>query len=151
MASNPMVPQGQLNRLIASVTIPNFPVLNVTAPYLGSTGVGLAFDGDSVLFLEAMTGVVVSPQPYVMVTCTMHLLKSQSLSASYEAQRQDNALLGSFTVRPDVSSSVGLGPWTINNGAIQTVRELSFAGTDAGYVVTLRGAYNINNAMWNLT
>lgn len=151
MASNPMVPQGQLNRLIASVTIPNFAGLNVTAPFLGSQGVSLSFDGDGVLFIEAMTGTVISPQPYVMVTAMMHLLKSQSLAAQYELQRQTQSAIGSFTVRPDVSSSVGLGPWTISNGAIQTVRELNFSGTDAGYVVTLRGAYFINNDLWNLT
>lgn len=52
--------------------------------------------------------------------------------------------MGTVTVRPD---SVQIGNYTLINCAIESIRELSFNGTDAGYVVTIKGYYTINNAL----
>ena len=144
--SNPLVDQGVLNKVVGSVIWQNFPALNVTAPFLGREGIRLALDGESTTFIPTMTGTVTSPEPYMMISLTMHLLKSQSLAALYQAQMQNTALLGPGVVRPDVS--LGIGPYDILNCAMEGVRELNFSGEDAGYIVTCRGYYLVNNAMW---
>jgi hypothetical protein len=94
-----------------------------------------------------MTGTITSPFPYQMVTVTISLLKTQSLAALWETQRQELSTIGDITVTPDTTS---LPSYTFNNCAIQNVRELNFAGEDASYSVTVSGYYQINNNLWNL-
>jgi hypothetical protein len=146
MATNPLIPQGTLNRVRASVVWPSFPNLNVTASYLGRQGIRLALDGESTLFIPTMTGAVTSPEPYMMITMTMHLLKSQNLAALYKAQMEDTALIGDGTVRPDAAT---LPVYPIINCAIQSVRELNFAGDDADFAVAIRGYYLVNSSLWD--
>lgn len=148
MAGNPNIQQGTLNRLRASVVVSGNTALNVTPSYLGENMITLAFDGAVTTTIPTATGVVQSGEPYQMVTVTMHLLKTQGLAAAYEAQRQSNSIIGNFVVTPDVSSGAGLGSYSILNGAIQNVHELSFNGRDAGYIVTLTGYLPLNNALW---
>lgn len=143
--ANPLVPQGTLNRLVASVIWKSFLELTVTAPFLGREGISLAFDGEATTFIPTLTGNVISPNPFQMVTLTINLLKTQPLAQLYETQRQSNAQLGDGTVRPDAAT---LAPFKLINCAIQEVRELRFSGEDAGYAVTIRGAYPVNNALW---
>lgn len=145
--SNPLIAQGTLNRLRASVSIPAFPTLNVTAAYLGKDGIGVAFQGDQTLMIPTLTGTVTSPEPYQLVEITMALLRTQALGDAYKVQAELSTLLGDLTMRPD--SSI-LSPYTFRNCAIQRVRDLPMNGTDAGYVVTLGGYYNINDDLWNL-
>lgn len=146
--ANPLQAQGVLNRLKASVVWNSFSSLNVTAAFLGAEGIRLALDGAAVAFLPTMTGAVTSPEPYQMITLTMNLLKTQQLADLYKQQMETSALLGDGTVRPDVSSG-GIGYYQLTNCAIEAVREINFAGTDAGWVVTVRGYYIINNALWS--
>lgn len=144
--SNPHTPQGVLNRLLASIVVQNFPSLNVTPSFLNKDMIRLAFDGEATTFLPTATGAVTSGEPYQMVTVTVHLLKTQQLSALYEAQRQSQSVIGDITVRPDVST--GLQPYDLVNCAIQGVRELAFDGQDAGYAVIIRGFQLINQSLW---
>lgn len=147
----PLIPQGVLNRLAASVTWTSFPSLNVTPSFLNREGISLAFDGETTTFLPTLTGAVTSPQPYQMVTLTINLLKTQPLANLYEAQRQTQSLIGNGVVRADTSILV---PYPITNCAIENVRELHFSGEDAGFSVTCRGYYLINSNLWgaaNLT
>ena len=148
MAGSPNIPQGTINRLIASVVIDGFPQLNVTPSFLGPEGIGLSFGGPITTNLPSMTGVVTSPEPYQIVTCTIHLLKSQGLASLYKAQYESSSLIGTYTIRPDVLVSVGPGPWYINNGSIMNVSPLNFSGRDAGFVIELSGTYNVNAASW---
>lgn len=147
MPSNPQIAQGTLNRLRGSVVIPSYPNLNVTAPFLGPQGIGISFEGETTLLLPTMTGTVTSPAPYQMATVTLALLKTQSLSSLWETQRQTLSTIGDITVTPDTST---LPTYTFNNCAISNVRELSFAGSDAGFVVTVMGYYQVNNSLWSL-
>lgn len=146
--ANPLVLQGTLNRVRATVVIPNFPNLNVTAPYLGKEGIRLSLEGESTLFIPTMTGAVTSGEPYQMCSVVMQLLKTQGLAQQYEAQKQALATIGNITVTPDAST---LNPYSILNCAIESVRELNFAGDDASYAVTLRGYYIINNNLFSQT
>ena len=48
MASNPLVDQGTLNRIRASVEFTDFPELNVTSSYLAKAGISMRLTGESV-------------------------------------------------------------------------------------------------------
>lgn len=148
MASNPLIAQGTLNRLRGSVIWPSNSTLNVTAPYLQKEGIRLALDGEATTFIETITGMVISPEPYQGITLSINLLKTNGLADLYKQQMENTTALGNGTVKPDTSA---LGVYPIVNCAIASVRELSFAGTDAGFVVTIRGYYSVNNALWDLT
>jgi hypothetical protein len=147
--ADPLVPLGSLNRLRASVVWNDFPQLNITSSYLGTEGIRLGLDGLAVTFLPAMTGTVASPEPFQMITLAANLLKTQRLADLYKSQMEIDARIGNGTVYPDVAvGQNGLGVYQINNCAIESVAELNFAGTDAGFRVTMRGYYLINAALW---
>jgi hypothetical protein len=147
MAANPQIQQGTLNRLRGSVVIPSYPALQVTAPFLGRAGIAIAFEGETTTMIPTMTGTITSPFPYQMVTVSISLLKTQSLAAAWETQRQTLSTIGDITITTDAAS---LPSYTFNNCAIQNVRELNFAGEDASFGVTISGYYQINNSIWNL-
>src|SRR5579862_1397685 len=93
--------QGTLNRLRSSVTFADFQALNVTAPFLGREGISIAPEGDVSQQIGTMTGTVASPEPYQMVTVTIHMLRTQALSAAFKAQIETNAFVGSLNVISD--------------------------------------------------
>lgn len=145
-AGNPLVAQGSLNRLKASIVIPGFPELNITPSYLGREGIGLSLEGDATGIIPSMAGIVTSPEPYMIVTLSAHLLKSQSLASAYKAQMEDTTLLGDITCYTD---SVTFGPYQLNNMSIQAVAPLNFSGADAGFGLMLKGYYLINASLWD--
>jgi hypothetical protein len=144
--SNPLVQQGVLNRILASVNWTNFPQLNVTAPFLNRAGISISLDGDATRFLPTMTGAVTSPEPYMMATITINLLKSQGFAALYKAQMELSSVLGDCVVRPDATT---LPPYDFTNCALESVREQSYSGEDAGWTITARGFYLVNSAIFN--
>jgi len=144
--ANPLISQGSLNRLRASVVWNSFPSLNVTASYLGKEGISLALDGMATTFINTLVGAVTSPEPYQMVTLVLNLLKTQSLAGLYKAQQEENCLLGNGVVRPD---SIALPAYDITNCAIESVRDLKFSGEDAAYAVTIKGYYIINSVLYD--
>jgi hypothetical protein len=147
MSSNPMIPQGTLNRLRGSVNFVSNSQLNVTAPYLGKAGISLTLEGESTLMIPTMSGTVTSPEPYMMVSCVINLLKTQNLAAVFKAQMENTTLIGDFVVTPDAST---LPTYYVNNAAIESVKDMPLNGEDAGFVITLKGYYIVNNALWNI-
>ncbi len=149
MAANPLVAQGVLNRLVASISWINFPQLNITMPYLAREAIRLALDGETTHYVPTATGAVTSPEPYMMITASAHLIKPQPLAAAYKLQMETNSTLGDGVIRPDVAASQGgLTPYDVINCSIQSVRELNFDGSDAGFVITFRGYYILNSELW---
>lgn len=146
--ADPRVPQGNLNRIRASLIWSDFPSLNVIPSFLGGDGISLAFDGEATGRIPTMTGIVNSPEPYQAVTVTLHLLRTQALAAQYESQRQTSTLLGDGTLRPDTQGG-GLQPYGLLNMSIANVAELGMAGKDPGYRVTLGGYMIINSSLWD--
>jgi hypothetical protein len=160
MPGNPNIQQGTLNRVKASVSIPLYPNLNVTPSYLGKEGISLALEGNAADYIGSMTGAVPSPVPYQIATLTVNLLKSQPFAQSYKLQFEDTVLIGDITVYPDVGvaapsgsgqggTAYGLQQYQLRNCVLETVANMSFAGEQATYVVTIKGYYEVNNAMFN--
>jgi hypothetical protein len=147
MAGNPLIDQGSLNRVRGSVVIPDYPELTVTAPFLGKEGISLALEGDSVEYLETMTGAATSPLPYMMATCTIRLLKTQSFSDGYKQQMELDSRIGAITVIPD---SATLSSYELQNCSISRVGDLPFGGSSAEMVIMLRGYYLVNSALFDL-
>ena len=145
---NPMVPQGTLNRLISSIVVVNYPQLNITAPYLGSPGITISWDGETTRMFPTMTGTVQSPEPYQMGTASAVLLKSQNLAQLWETQRLTASYLGNVKVTTDATT---LGAYTFYNCALQSVSPLKLDGTDVAYSIVIKGYYPINSNLWSLT
>ena len=145
-STNPLISQGTLNRLRASVVVNDFPTLNVTAGYLGEEGISMALEGDTTTFIPTLTGAVTSPEPYQKVTVTVHLLKTQGLAGQYKSQMEALATIGNIVVRPD---SAALPAYDFTNCAIQGVEPLRLNGKDAGFVVRIGGYYQVNQDLYN--
>lgn len=144
---NPQIPQGTISRLRGAVIWTSFPALNITAPFLGPEGIALGFEGNMVDMPETLTGVVNSPAVFVMARLTFQLLKTQGLSDSYKQQMELDARLGECQVRPDTTT---LGPYQLQNCAIENVDELRLNGSTPAFMVRVRGQYQVNAALWNL-
>jgi hypothetical protein len=147
--ANLLVDQGTLNRLRASLVWNDFPALNVVSSNLGKDGIRLALEGNATDYFPTMTGAVPSPAPYMICTITVNLLKSQIFSGLYQQQFQISTLLGDCTVFPDVTPPNGIGQYLINNAVLESVREMTFAGEDPLWVVTVKGYYLINTNLFN--
>jgi hypothetical protein len=144
--ANPLIAQGTLNRLRASVVFTSFPQLNITSSYLGKAGISMGFEGEYTTFIDTMTGAVTSPEPYVRVMLRINLLKTQALANAYKAQAEQSTLLGDLTVRPDATT---LDPYPLINSGFANVGELSFAGGSADWMLSLHCYYNINAALFS--
>ena len=147
MANNPLIAQGTLNRIRGSVVIPGFPTLNITAPYLGKTGIRLALNGAATGMIETMTGTAISLEPYMMVSVSIDLLKTNGLAAIYKSQMEDTTALGNITVIPDTSA---LPTYQILNAAIESIGDQAYDGTSASWPLVIRGYYVINNSAFSL-
>ena len=145
MAGNPLISLGTINIVRASVIIPNFPSLNVTASFLGKSGITISRRGNVTNFQDALTGRVTIPEPYVPVSVTINLLRSQALAKLYENQALSLSLLGDVTVVPDTSQ---FPTYSLSNMAIETVPDQAISSGDASYNVVLGGTYFVNSALW---
>ena len=143
--ASPNINQGTLNRLRASVVFPAYPSLSVVSSFLGKRGISVTFIGKSTVMLDAMTGRVTSPEPYLGVTMTMHLLKSQYLANLYKLQQELFTLLSDCTVRPDAAT---LQPYYFSNCAIESTGNLDFSGADADFPVEIGATYMVNAALF---
>lgn len=143
---NPQIQQGVLNRVRCSVIVPNFTNLNITAPYMGKSFAKIDFEGNFVEQIETGTGMVRSPEPYVPVTVTVGLLRSQALAASWVAQFQSNSFVGSINVHPDSSAFPII---SVTDAVIRHLDPGAFDGADPVVRLTLRGTTNINDQMWS--
>src|ERR1035437_271361 len=136
--SNPNIPQGTLNRIRASVIFPLYPYLTVTSPFLGKRGITLSFQGDSTVYIDTMTGAVTSPEPYLRVVMTVHMVKSQPFSQMFKTQLELLTLLGPAFVRPDAPA---MQPYNFQNGAIVSPGDQHFSGAAADFPVRIGGVY----------
>ena len=145
MAFNPLPPQGVLNRALVSISVVNFPQLNVNTGYFGTKVARISFDGDASDYVPTLAGAVPSPRLYQMVTLLAYLNKSQPLSAAWEQQRLTNSIIGDISV---VTDSPVLPSFYLLNAVLQNVSDLDLTGESNDYPVMLRGTYPINGALF---
>lgn len=143
---NPLIAQGSLSKLRASITWTSFPNLNVTAPFLAKAGIKLSLQGESVLYMATMTGAVTSQEPYMIAEAEVNLIKPQSIANLYKQQMELNALLGDCSIRPD---AVALGIYGLVNCSIKSIRPLDFSGEHPEFTVTIGGYYLVNSSLFN--
>jgi hypothetical protein len=75
----------------------------------------------------------------------MSIVRSATLAAIYKLQFEDTTLVGLVSIFPDTDV---LNPFIINNVALESIREMAFAGMEAAMVVTARGYYNVNTGFF---
>jgi hypothetical protein len=138
------VPQGTLNRLLATILPSNGAMLGlkVTSGFLGTEAIRMAFDDTATDLLPTMTGMVTSPRPYQGVTLTIAIVKTTVLAAAYMQQFLTNTFVGDLTVTSD---SKWLPTFFLYNMTLETVREMSFNGTEPVIIVTMRGYRYVND------
>lgn len=146
--ANPLVPQGTLNRLRASLVYASNPSLNVTAAYLAREAISVSFENDAGRLIGTLTGGVTSPEPYQMCTVTMHILKTQGLASTYKSQFEANTSVGDVTLIPDAAT---LPNYNLSNAVLMGVSEMTFDGGQPGFAVRLQAIYYVNSNLFNLT
>jgi hypothetical protein len=140
--ANPLIQQGTLNRLLASVVYAEAPELSVINAFLGKGAISIAFEGETSQLLPTLTGAVTSPEPYMFATVTMHLVRSQFLAAAYKARIESNTTMGSVNIIPD---TLTLPPFQLDTCVLMSLQEMTFDGNQAELIVKLRGVYRINS------
>ena len=146
--SNPYLNAGPLNRVRCHVVVPATPTLNATPQNMGKQFARIEFEGDFTTQIEVGTGIVNSPEPYVMATITCGLLRSQALASNWLTQAQSSTLLGDVSIYADTSVFQTL---TMNDSAIRMIDPGAYDGTDPIVRLVLRGTVNINNSLWSPT
>ena len=144
--ANPLVAQGTLNRIRCSIIIPDYSSLNITASYMGKNFATVTFGGNFTTQIETATGVVNSPEPYVMTTISVGILRTQSLAASWLAQLQDTSVLGNVTVHSDTSAFPAIA---LSETSVVDYNPGAFDGLDPVVAMTIRGVFYTNNSLWN--
>ncbi len=142
----PIVPQGTLNRVRCSVIVPNTPALNITAQYMGKSFASISFEGDFTKLIPTGTGGVPSPEPYVMASISVGILRTQPLASSWRSQWESNGALGGLTIHSDTAA---FDAFPLSDCVIQHFDPNAFDGEDPVSRLTLMGIYYINNDMWN--
>jgi hypothetical protein len=148
MATNPQIALGTLNRLRTSAVFPGFTSLNITASYMSKKFIHVTLDENPFAEgIETATGIVVSPEPYVLGTVTIGLLRTTGLAAAWLAQAKATSVLGSMEIHSDTSAFPAL---TIHNAYIKTLDPGPYDGTNPETPLILRGVFYVNNDLWNL-
>lgn len=145
MANHPIVQQGTLNRLQASVIVPSYPALNVSSSYMGKNFVSVDFEGDFAQLINTATGAVTSPEPYVYANVTVDLLRTQALSGSWLTQGQTQSALGGLQIHPDTSAFSVI---SLVDTIIVNVTPGVFDGQDPVVRLNLRGVFYLNDNLW---
>lgn len=143
--TNGQVVQGTLNRLLTQLTLSSFPALNVGRGYFGKSFMRAALDGPLTTQQETGTGFVNSPEPYVPVTFTFGVLRTQSLSAAWASQIQAGTVLGTAIGYPDSAAFPSI---SLSNASVTAFDLGGWDGTDAVVSVTIRGVWYINSSAW---
>lgn len=146
--TNPFIAQGTLNRLRSSVTFGSYPSLNVVAYNMGKSFAKVTFESPFVTQTETGTGIVNSPEPYVMTNVTFSIIRTQSLAASWMSQVQAISVLGSVNVIPDTTTFPTIA---LANASITGFDPAAFDGIDPTIRVVVRGVFYPNDNLWALT
>ncbi len=141
----PQTQQGNLNKVSVHVVVASFPALQVNASFMGKSQVKVTLDSPFVQQIPTATGIVNSPEPYVMGHMTIALLRSQSLANSWIEQAQKQATLGTVQI---FSDSTVFDSLTVLNCSITDFDPGAFDGADPVVSMTISGSFPVNSTMW---
>ena len=145
--ANPVLSQGTLNRVRGSIIIASFPSLNITPAFMGKNFITVDFDEDYTDQIETATGVVNSPEPYIMATVTVGVLRTLPLALAWREQAKATSILGHISVHSDTTA---FPVYHFRSVVIKKFDPGAYDGKDPVSRLTLRGVYDINNDLWNL-
>lgn len=148
MATNPLITQGTLNRVRASVVVPSYSSLNIISSFMGKGFVTVTFDGNFSELIATGTGGVSSPEPYIFCNVEVDLLRSQSLASDWLTQGQATSNLGDVHIHSDTSAFDAV---QISETQIINIDPGAFDGMNPVVRLHLRGIFYINNNLWSLT
>ncbi|MGL5386635.1 MAG: hypothetical protein ACRDCA_12405 [Serratia sp. (in: enterobacteria)] len=144
---NPFVSQGVFNKVRASVKFTQHPELNITAAYLTQDAIDIQFQGDAGVLLPTMTGGAPSPNPYQMINVQIHLVRSQGMAQLFKNQIETDTFLGEAKIFSDTTT---LGDFVIRSATLRSAGDVSFAGRDPAFLISVFGIYDVNKDMWDL-
>jgi hypothetical protein len=105
----------------------------------------LTYEGDATTQIGTATGVVNSPEPYLMSTLVVNILRTQPVANAWLLQQQSNAVIGNVEAYPD---STSYSPTIMQNCSIQNIDNGPYDGSDPTVRITIRGQVQINSSMW---
>lgn len=144
---NPGIARGVLNRVKTSVVVPSNSSLNVISANMGRSLARISFNGQLVNQFATGTGLVNSPEPFVMATITIALLRTQPIAAAWFAQILQDSNVEDATIYSDTST---FPPIALQSVVASHMDTGPFDGTSADFVLVLAGALPINNALWTV-
>jgi len=144
---NNSIARGVLNRIKCSVVVPSYPSLNVIPANMGRSLARIAFNGQLVNQIPTGTGLVNSPEPFVMATITIALLRTQPIAAAWFSQIQLDSNIQDATIYSDTSTFPAIALQSVVASHMDTG---PFDGTSADFQLVLSGAFPVNSAMWTL-
>jgi len=147
MATAPNLIPGNLNRVRASIIVPGNATLNIPAQFQAKEGIIVAPQTPVVTQMQGMTTIINSEEPYQLLQITVSVIKSLAISATYLDAIRNSPILGDITVVPDTTT---IPKFTIFNAAILNWNQISMAGLQPDFTLTIQGQYSISNDLWSL-
>ncbi|UMM63160.1 hypothetical protein [Aristophania vespae] len=148
MAANKMNPQGSLNCIRGSIIIDSHSDLNVTSDYLTVEGIQIIPTDEAAKLISTNTGVVVTQAPFLPVTVTLNLVRSQALANNWYKQIKKNCSIGNVRI---VNDSPTRDDISLTNCIITTPGLESLATSQVKLSIEIKGKMNINNDIWSLS
>lgn len=138
---------GVINRLRGSISIVDFPELNIVAANLGKDMITISEQGEDTHAIPTATSIVNSPEPYKIVEFSAQIVRSQDLANRYKLQKEKFSVLGDVVIRPDTPS---LSDYNLSNCSIKGLDPIKMNGEDVGYYIHFQGVYAINADLYSL-
>ncbi len=142
---NPQIQLGVLNKILGAFQIVNYPNLNLTASFLGKSGIRFALEGPTSVNIDALTGTVPSGEPYAKASIILPVLKTQSMGQAWRTQLETNTFIGDCTIIPDAAT---FSPIQVLNCSIVAWDGSAMDGSDPTINFHVQGTYLLNSALW---
>lgn len=142
----PALARGVLNRIRANIVFPDFPAMNIAPENMGRSMVRVAFEGQLVTQIPTGTGAVNSPEPFVFVTITVGMLRTQPIAAAWLNQIMTNSSVQNITAHPDTSA---FPPIALQDVVVSHIDPGPYDGTNPEVPIIFRGLLPVNNDLWS--
>jgi hypothetical protein len=141
----PFIPQGLLNRTRTQIVFASFPYLNISAFNMGKTQAKVSFTTPFTTQIHTATGIVNSPEPFVMTNIAVGVLRTQPLGAAFLAQIQAGVILGEVVAYGDTSALPAI---PLYDASVTGFDIAAFDGNDPIIAVTISGVFYPNADLW---